>query len=400
MSLDPRRAAVAFAGSCAFVNLYATQSMLPVLAGEFGVSVTEVGLTITVALVAVALVAPFIGAVADGIGRKRIIVTSAIALTIPTLLAAFAQTLPELLFCRFLQGLLMPPIFVVTVAYIGEEFEPAEATAVTGVYVIGTVCGGFSGRFLSGIATDLWSWRAAFIVLAMVNLLSAIGIARWLPLERKFRPMHGLGAALRAFGDHCRNAQLLGTAAVGFTVLFTQVATFTYANFYLSAPPFNLGPTGLGMVFIVYLFGIGITAPATRLANRIGRIRTLALAVAMSSSGMLVTLAPSLPAVVAGLGLLAAGIFISQALATSYIGVAARYGKSTAVGVYVTCYYIGGSVGAVAPSPLWQRVGWPGCVALVILAELVMLTIATWCWRDRPLPAIADPALDGVPKTG
>ena len=394
MSFDPRRAAVAFAGSCAFVNLYSTQSMLPVLAEEFRVSTAQVGLTITVALLAVALVAPFIGAVADGIGRKRIIVASAIALSIPTLLAAFAQTLPELLVCRFLQGLLMPPVFVVTVAYIGEEFEPAEAMGVTGIYIIGTVSGGFTGRFLSGIATELWSWRVAFVLLAAVNLASAIGIARWLPVERRFRPTKGALAALRTFADHLKNARLLGTAAVGFSVLFAQVATFTYANFYLAAPPFNLGPAGLGAVFTVYLFGIVVTATATRLANRIGRIRTLALAVAMSSGGMLITLAPSLPAVIAGLALLASGIFVAQALATGYVGVAVRFGKSTAVGLYVTCYYIGGSIGAVAPSPIWNSLGWPGCVALVIGVELVMLAIAAWCWRDRP---VSVGALDVVP---
>jgi YNFM family putative membrane transporter len=396
MMLDSRRAAVAFAGSCAFVNLYATQPMLPVLADKLHTGATEAGLTVTTTLAAVALVAPLIGSIADGIGRKRVIVAAALALTIPTLLAAGAQTLPQLLICRFLQGLLMPPIFAVTVAYIGEEFPPSEAIAMSGVYMIGTVTGGFSGRFLAGLAADFWSWRAAFVVLAVVNLLSAIGIARWLPVERNFRPVTGARAALRSFADHLQNARLMVTAAVGFTVLFSIVAAFTYANFYLAGPPFFLGPTGLGLVFTTYLFGIVVTSIATRSANRIGRVPTLALAIGMSAGGLAVTLIPSLPAVIAGLGLLAAGIFIVQALATSFLGVAVTHGKSAAVGIYVTVYYIGGSLGAVLPSPIWHRFGWPGCVGLIIAVELVMLGFASWSWRERPRPAL----LEDMPKTG
>jgi cyanate permease len=116
----------------------------------------------------------------------------------------------------------------------------------------------------------------------------------------------------------------------------------------------------------------------------------------MSACGLAVTLIPSLPAVVAGLGLLAAGIFIVQALATSFLGVAVTHGKSAAVGIYVTVYYIGGSLGAVLPSPIWHRFGWPGCVGLIIAVELVMLGFASWSWRERPHRVL----LSDMPKIG
>ena len=54
-----------------------------------------------------------------------------------------------------------------------------------------------------------------------------------------------------------RNPQLVATYAVGFCVLFTQVAMFTYVTFHLAAPPFSLSTVALGWLFVVYLVGSG-----------------------------------------------------------------------------------------------------------------------------------------------
>ena len=65
---------------------------------------------------------------------------------------AFAGSVPELIFWRFAQGLLLPPIFAVTVAYIGDEWPPAEAAGVVGIYGSGSALGGFCGRFVPGFS--------------------------------------------------------------------------------------------------------------------------------------------------------------------------------------------------------------------------------------------------------
>ena len=53
-------------------------------------------------------------------------------LVVPGVMMGFSQSLEALLFWRFVQGLLLPPIFAVSVAYIGAEWPAGEATAVTG----------------------------------------------------------------------------------------------------------------------------------------------------------------------------------------------------------------------------------------------------------------------------
>ena len=75
-----RRAAIGIPGFCAFLILYAPQSLLPALAQEFGAAPADISLTMTATTLAIALTAPFAGAIADVVGRKRVIVAAMILL--------------------------------------------------------------------------------------------------------------------------------------------------------------------------------------------------------------------------------------------------------------------------------------------------------------------------------
>ena len=66
---------VVLAGVAAFLDIYSTQPLLPLLTRTFGASTFEAGLTITAPTVAVAIFAPFIGRLADRLGFRRVIVT-------------------------------------------------------------------------------------------------------------------------------------------------------------------------------------------------------------------------------------------------------------------------------------------------------------------------------------
>src|SRR6188472_198860 len=128
------RLAAGIAGYCAFINLYSPQSILPLLSEEFHASAAEVSTIITVSTLAVALTAPFTGAVADVLGRKRVIVAAMFVLVIPTLMVGLSTSLSAVIFWRAVQGLVLPPIFAVTVAYIGDEWPAKEATTAAGIY--------------------------------------------------------------------------------------------------------------------------------------------------------------------------------------------------------------------------------------------------------------------------
>ena len=128
-----RQFAVFLTGLCCFINLYSMQAILPLLSDVFSASAADVAMVVTAGTLAVAIVAPFTGAAADVIGRKRVIIAAMFILTVPTFMAAMSTTLPELVFWRFAQGVILPPIFVVIIAYIGEEWPRHEATTAAGV---------------------------------------------------------------------------------------------------------------------------------------------------------------------------------------------------------------------------------------------------------------------------
>jgi MFS transporter, YNFM family, putative membrane transport protein len=384
MRPNVRRIAVAVAGFAAFLNLYAPQTVLPLFAEEFGASPGDVSLTVTAPTLAIAIIAPFTGAVADVLGRKRVISIAMFALVVPTVMAALAPGLSALVFWRFVQGLVLPPIFAVVVAYIGEEWPRREAIGVTGIYTSATSFGGFFGRFITGVVADATNWRVAFLVLATLTFALALIVALTLPTEHHFVRSTDLRVAFAHMGRHWRNRRLVATYAIGFGVLFTFVATFTYVNFLLAAPPFALSPTFLGLIFVVYLGG-SVIAPLTGAGvARFGRRPLVMLAIAVWICGLLLTLVPWLPAILIGLTISAASGLLCQAVSTGFVAVSAGEGRSSAVGLYVSCYYVGGSVGGVLPGLIWNAAHWPGCIGLVVVVLLLMALLVWRFWADPP----------------
>ena len=396
----PPIVSVVLAGFAAFLDLYATQPLLPMLARTFGASALAVSLTITAPTVAVALTAPFIGIVADRIGLRRVIVMSAFALTVATALASTSSSLAQLVFWRFVQGIATPGIVASTVAYVHEVWPPSHAGRATGAYMSGTIVGGFIGRATAGLTAAAGDWAAAFVWLAVLNALTAVALWMWLPDERqttkarrheehlvhdKLRVLAStwLSRAWLPTRDLFRNPPLVATFAVGFCVLFTQVAMFTYVTFHLAAPPFDLTTRALGWLFAVYLIGALVTPVGGQWIDAYGHRFGIASATALGGAGTLLTLVPSVPFIVAGLALTASGVFLGQATTNSHIGAVTTRDRALAVGVYSTFYYAGGTVGSALPAALWTAGGWPACVALVVVVQLAGVVIAMTCWKGE-----------------
>jgi len=304
-------------------------------------------------------------------------------LVVPTLMVGMAESLSALIFWRAVQGLVLPPIFAVTVAYIGDEWPPHEATTAAGIYSSGSSLGGFSGRLVTGFLADLIGWRAGFTALAAIALAGAIAVAFLLPHERRFVRSEGLLASGRQMLAHLRNGQLVATYAVGFGVLFNFICTFTFVSFHLAGAPYNLSASWLGAIFVVYLVGSVLTPWIGWAVGRFGRRRFMVRVIALWAAGIALTLAPPLPLIILGLAISAACGLICQAMSTGYVTITAQAGRSSAVGLYVTSFYIGGSFGAAIGGLAWTLGGWPACVALVAAMLAIMASIVLFGWTPR-----------------
>ena len=382
MALDFRPLAIATAGFTAFVNLYSPQALLPELSHDFGVSAGDISAMITAPTAAIALTAPFTGALADVLGRQRLITVAAFAIVVPTLVMAFASTVPQLVVLRFVLGLLLPPIFTVAVAYVGDEWPPADVARITGLFVSGSSIGGFCGRFATGVVADLIGWRASFAAVALMTLAGAIIVTVALPRERNFVRSGGFAASAKQMIAHLGNPRLLAIYAVGFGVLFNFIAIFTYVSFHLAGPPYYFSPTLLGALFATYLAGSFSVPWVGRAVMLFGRRRFVLGIIGLWIAGGLLLLAPPVAAIILGLMICAACGMLCQAISTGYVITTAKEGRSSAAGLYASSFYIGGSAGSFLVGLVWQAYGWTGCVVTIIAVQLAMAAIVVTAW-DR-----------------
>jgi YNFM family putative membrane transporter len=132
--------------------------------------------------------------------------------------------------------------------------------------------------------------------------------------------------------------------------------------------PFMLGRMQLGFAYFVFLPSIVTTLLAGALATRLGTRPAMWTSLMIAATGLPMLLSPLLPLVLAGMVLVAVGTFLAQAVATGFLGKAATHGRGAASGMYLASYFFGGLAGTALLGQLFDRLGWPVCVAGVTLA--------------------------------
>lgn len=376
------RLAVFLVGLFAFLQVYSLQAILPVIVAEFGVAESVVGVSVGITVLAIALVSPFVGVLSDKLGRKILIIPAIVCLAIPTALMSVVPSVEWLNTARFLQGLCVPAMTVVTLAYISEEF-PQKIASLTATYVMGTILGGFLGRFLLGHLNEIMGWRSAFLLMGGLTLLGAAVVGLCLPKSEQFVKSTG-GSFISKIGEHLKNPALLTLCALGGCVLFSLVGAFTFINLHLAKPPYSLGTGQLANLFAVYLIGMVITPVSAWLIGRFGGQKTLFLAVGFSVLGLFLTLSSPLWLIILGLTVLSTGVFITQTATISQLSKTVNHGRSLANGLYYSGYYFGGTVGSWACGLAFVQFDWSGVVGLIFLVQLVGFGLIYKSGKNRP----------------
>jgi YNFM family putative membrane transporter len=360
------------ATAAVYADMYITQPILPLLSREFSIAPATAGLTISAIVLSIAVASGAYGPLSDSLGRKPVMVWSCALLALPTLLCAIAPSIGVLIVFRCLQGLLVPGLTAVAVAFVGDQFEGPQLGAIVGGYIGATVAGGFIGRVVGGLIADQWHWRAAFVAFAALTLLGALIMALLLPHQGGGNTISWL-SAYQGMWRHVHNRRLLGAFLIGAMLFFTHSGVFTYLGYYLTAPPFQLSTGLASSVYAVFLVGL-ITAPlAGRLAAHMSHHTIMAIGLIITMLGTLGTLLPTLTLVMASLVVLMVGLFITQSNAPAFVNTTAITAKGGASALYLTFFYVGGAFGSVLPGYAWQSWGWPGVVSICASALILGL---------------------------
>lgn len=381
-----RNLTIALMAFLTLVDLFATQAILPTLVRHYQVSPAAMGLAVNASTIGMAVAALAVALFARRLDRRLGIAASLALLAIPTAALAVAPDLPTFTALRIVQGLAMSTAFALTLSYLSEHCSMADAAGAFAAYVSGNVASNLFGRLMSASLAEHLGLAGNFVVFAALNLAGAVlawvSLGRTAPMPMPSTPR----APLATLVAHALNPALRTSFVIGFLILFAFIGTFTYVNFVLARPPIALTPMALGLVYFVFLPSLLSTPLAGRAVARFGTRRSFVGALALAGLGLPLLLAPQLAAVVVGLACVGAGTFFAQATATGFVGRAASHDPSSASGMYLASYFLGGLVGAAVIGQLFQQLGWPAAVAAVGAA----LALAAWLARGLVVAPAAD----------
>lgn len=370
------------AGLATFALLYCVQPILPVLSQEFGISPAESSLSLSVSTGLLAIGLIFTGPLSDAIGRKSVMGVALLMAGVCTLICAFMTSWPGILLMRALIGLALSGVAAVAMTYLSEEIHPSIIALSMGLYISGNSIGGMSGRLLTGVLTDLFSWRVSLAVIGLFALAAALLFWHILPASKHFRASSLRPRTLLInFKLHWHDKGLPLLFAEGFLLMGSFVTLFNYIGYRLLTDPYHLSSSTVGLLSVVYLTGSFSSPKAGALTSRFGRGPVLMVSIIIMLIGNLITALSSVVVVFIGMMLFSAGFFAAHSVASSWIGRRARRAKGQASSLYLFCYYIGSSVAGTLGGAFWHSFGWNGVLAFISLMLLLALLVVHYLKR-------------------
>lgn len=149
--------------------------------------------------------APLYGKLGDLYGRKRIFLFAIAVFLIGSWLCGIANSMPELIAFRAVQGLGAGGLFTLITAIIGDVVPPRDRGKYQSYF--GAVWGSASviGPVLGGFLTDSWNWRWVFYVNVPIGIVAVAFVATKLHLPKRTtrHRIDYLGALLLTNGVVC-----------------------------------------------------------------------------------------------------------------------------------------------------------------------------------------------------
>lgn len=363
-----------------FAVLYSPQTLLGEFSNEFHVSPSAASMVISLSTLSLAFCMMFVSAFSNAWGRKRIMVASLFATSALAILTSFAHNFHLLLALRLLLGISLSGFPAIAMTYLNEEIAPGSIGKAMGVYVGGTAIGGFVGRVIVSLLTDLFEWNIGLLALGAFSLVCSLLFWICLPRPRNFKPS---GISFRLWLDGMKgglaNGRLLPIYAVAFLLLGGYVTLFNYIGYLLGKPPYGLSQSVIGMLFVFQLVGSWSSFLFGKLADRHSRAGLIILGVVLALAGAALTLGGSLALTIIGMILFACGFFAGHTVASGWVGVIApRPLKVYASSLYLLFYYLGSSLLGTTGGAFLTAYGWHGVIGLIagLFAIVVMLAAA------------------------
>ncbi len=172
-------------------------SALPTVAGDVN-GLDQMSTIVTGYLVAATAAMPLTGKLGDAFGRKRILQASLAVFVLGAGLCSAAQTVPELIAFRAIQGIGGGGLMIGSQAVIGELVSPRERGRFLGIIGAAFILAAVTGPLAGGAVVDHFSWRWIFYAYVPIGLVALVVVNRTLklPVPPSGRHIDYGGAAL------------------------------------------------------------------------------------------------------------------------------------------------------------------------------------------------------------
>jgi MFS transporter, DHA2 family, multidrug resistance protein len=157
---------------------------LPYMQGSMSASSDEITWVLTSYITAAAIMTAPVGWFAGRFGRKRFFITCLIGFTVTSMLCGAAQSLPQIVVFRVLQGCFGAALVPLSQATMLDIYPPEKRGAAMAIWGVGVMIGPILGPTLGGYLTEIYNWRYVFYINLPFGILAIAGLMVFMPRAR------------------------------------------------------------------------------------------------------------------------------------------------------------------------------------------------------------------------
>ncbi|WP_307844109.1 multidrug effflux MFS transporter [Sanguibacter suaedae] len=253
---------------------------LPAVASDLGTSTTAAQLTMSGMLLGGAVGQLVIGPFSDRYGRRLPVIVGIVLHVITSLLCSVAPTIEALVALRVVQGFFNAAAAVVAIAVIRDRFVGSAAARLLSQLMLVIGVAPLFAPTIGQVVAGQWQWRAVFYVLALVGVVLALVVWRWLPetLPTERRRIAGPKGVVVGYAQLVRDRHFIALAVLpglGMAVIMSYVV----GSPFVLQEDYGLSPAQFAGVFA--LNGVALVASAqlnAALVRRVAPVRILRVA--------------------------------------------------------------------------------------------------------------------------
>ena len=346
-------------------NIYYNQPLLLDMARSLHVDHSRMGTVAVATQVGYSIGILAFVPLGDVIERRGLMVRLVAGVAASALLAAFAPNLAVLLLASIAIGLTAAVTHII-VPIAPELADNEERGRAVGTVMTGLLLGVLLARSVSGWIASFFGWRAVFIFAAASNAAFVPLLLRKLPMLPPHKPLP-YTQALRSLWTLIRTQPVLRESAIIGGLVFASFSAFwTTLVFLLGSKHYHLGAGTAGSFGVLGATGALIAPIAGRIADRHGSRAVVTLGLTLLSLGFctLWLLGYHMLGLVLGVIVLDLGAQANQIANQTRIFGLEPGARSRINTVYMTVYFLGGSLGSLFSTMAWAHWGWSGVCAL------------------------------------